>query len=295
MKRLLATLLLVFGLTCSALAQVPTLNTTFTLSATSSQSGPTTPGYVNLTGTGVSTVAFTWSTRGTVSAGACALQGGSDGVTFGTTVIAAQTVTSSGGPTTITDGVTSNFLRIRCTTAIVGSGTVQFRLLGWQAAPSGTGGATAANQLDMITLLMSIDAAVNSTDPVATLNYASASGGTTGCNILSAATNNATSCGTAASGFYGFDIFSTVTTVYYLKLYNTVGAPTCSSATGFIRSIPIPPAGVAGQVAGIVISLPVPQTASFSTGLGYCITAGSAATNNDSAVTGIFGEIRYKQ
>lgn len=95
--------------------------------------GPTPP--INLRGTGVTSVFFTWSTFGTVSAGACALEGGADGVTFGTTVIAAQTVTASGSYLTLTS-TTANYLHINCTTPIVGSGSVLFRVFGLTAAGS---------------------------------------------------------------------------------------------------------------------------------------------------------------
>jgi hypothetical protein len=112
------------------------------------------------------------------------------------------------------------------------------------------------------------------------------------CNILGAASTNSTSCKGSAGNFYGYEIFNTTTTVYYLRLYNTAGAPTCSSATGFIRSIPIPPAAAAGQVGGIVSNQNV--SANYTTGIGYCITGGSSSTDNTNAATGIFGEIRYK-
>lgn len=112
------------------------------------------------------------------------------------------------------------------------------------------------------------------------------------CNILSGASTNSTNCKNAAGNIYGYEIFNTTTTVYYLRLYNLSSAPTCSSATGFIRSIPIPPAASAGLVGGIVSN----QTfgVQYSTGIGYCITGGSSSTDNTNAATGIFGEIRYK-
>lgn len=112
------------------------------------------------------------------------------------------------------------------------------------------------------------------------------------CNILSAASTNSTNCKASAGNLYGYEIFNTSTTVYYLRLYNLSSAPTCSSATGFIRSIPIPPAAAAGQVGGAVSNQGVPVN--FGTGIGYCITGGSSSTDNTNAATGIFGEIRYK-
>jgi hypothetical protein len=112
------------------------------------------------------------------------------------------------------------------------------------------------------------------------------------CNILSAATNNATNCKASAGNLYGYELYNTTTTVYYLRLYNLSASPTCSSATGFIRTIPIPPAAAAGQVGGAVSNYAVPVN--FGTGIGFCITAGSSSTDNTSAATGVFGEIRYK-
>lgn len=92
---------------------------------------------IDLTGTGISGYSFTWNTTGTVSAGACALQGGSDGTTYGTTIIAAQTVTSSGGPTAVVSGTVYNYVRFNCTTPIVGSGAVKITFLGWIPNPDG--------------------------------------------------------------------------------------------------------------------------------------------------------------
>lgn len=114
----------------------------------------------------------------------------------------------------------------------------------------------------------------------------------TACNILSAASTNSTSCKGSAGNLYGFEVYNTSTTVYYLRLYNASSAPTCSSGTGFIRTIPIPPASAAGQVGGIVSNQSIPVN--FATGIGYCITGGSSSTDNTNAATGVFGEIRYK-
>lgn len=133
--QLIFVLLVVLLKVVPSFAQLPPLNVPATLNS-SNQTGPINPGYWDLRGTGINVVAFTWNTNGTVSAGACALQGSTDTITWGTTIIAAQTVTSSGGPTSLTSGVTSNYIRLRCTTPIVGSGSVQFRVMGWQISPS---------------------------------------------------------------------------------------------------------------------------------------------------------------
>lgn len=130
------------------------------------------------------------------------------------------------------------------------------------------------------------------TGEVAPMASATTTNATSACNILSAASTNSTSCKGSAGNFYGFEVYNTATTVYYLRLYNSSSAPTCSSATGFIRTIPIPPAPAAGQVGGVVSNQVIPV--GFSTGIGYCITGGSSSTDNTNAATGVFGEIRYK-
>lgn len=60
------------------------------------------------------------------------------------------------------------------------------------------------------------------------------------CIILSTASTNATNCKGSAGNFYGVQVINTTATLYYLRLYNASGTPTCSSATGFIRTIPVP-------------------------------------------------------
>lgn len=137
MKRFGLLLALLLYLADPSLAQDPNFSITFTLNS-SDQIGPNPNNYFDLRGTGVTYITFKWWTNGTVSAGACALQGGTDAVTFGTTIIAAETVTSSGGPATIAGGVTSNYARINCTTPIVGSGSVQIRVIGWISNPTTT-------------------------------------------------------------------------------------------------------------------------------------------------------------
>jgi hypothetical protein len=113
------------------------------------------------------------------------------------------------------------------------------------------------------------------------------------CVVLSAASTNATNCKASSGNIYGFELYNTTTTVYYFRLYNSSGTPTCSSATGFIRSVPIPPADSAGHVNGVVLdygNAPI----GYSTGIGYCITASSTSTANDNAAAGIFGTLRIK-
>ncbi|MDP2381245.1 MAG: hypothetical protein Q8N00_00415 [Nitrospirota bacterium] len=115
------------------------------------------------------------------------------------------------------------------------------------------------------------------------------SGGTTPCYITSAATTNATNCKASAGQLYGYELINTTGTLYYLRLYNLASAPTCSSATGFIRSIPIPAATTG---AGVTRSLANGEA--YGTGIGFCLTAGGASTDNTNAATGVYVSLNYK-
>lgn len=110
----------------------------------------------------------------------------------------------------------------------------------------------------------------------------------TPCNVVSAASNNATSCTAKTTQFWGIRFANTTATVYYLRLYNLATAPTCTSATGFIESIPLVPTGQTGQT---IFFFPYPIA--YSAGLGFCITAGSAGTDNTNAAVGILGDLFY--
>jgi len=112
------------------------------------------------------------------------------------------------------------------------------------------------------------------------------------CTLASAASTNATNCKASAGNIYGFRFVNTTTTIYYLRMYNLTTSPTCSSATGFIESIPIPPAGAAGQAGGIVSMEPLGE--GYGTGIAFCFTGGSSSTDNTNAATGVFGTILYK-
>jgi hypothetical protein len=114
------------------------------------------------------------------------------------------------------------------------------------------------------------------------------------CTFVTTASTNAASCKTTASNFYGYEFFNTTTTVAYLRLYNLAASPTCSSATGFIRSIPIPPAADTGQVGGAIRVSPFP-TDRYGTGVAWCITGGASSTDNTNAGAGIYGAVFAKE
>lgn len=109
------------------------------------------------------------------------------------------------------------------------------------------------------------------------------------CYITSAASTNATNCKTSGGTFFGARAVNTTATLYYLRMYNLAAAPTCSSATGFIETIPIP-ASTAG--AGIqAIALP---GYAYSAGIGFCLTGGGANNDNTNAATGVFLTLLYQ-
>jgi hypothetical protein len=109
------------------------------------------------------------------------------------------------------------------------------------------------------------------------------------CVLVSAATTNSTNCKNAAGNVYGFRFVNTTGTIYYLRMYNSSSAPTCSSATGFIESIPIP-----ASTSGAGFAFLEPMGEAYSTGISFCFTGGSSSTDNTSAATGVFGTILYK-
>ena len=114
-------------------------------------------------------------------------------------------------------------------------------------------------------------------------------GGADTCYLTSAASNNSTNCKASAGTIYDISVVNTTATLYYLRLYNAGSAPTCSSATNFVESIPIP-ASTTG--AGIVRTFPTGRN--YSAGIGFCLTAGGSSTDNSNAATGVYTSIGYK-
>lgn len=103
-------------------------------------------------------------------------------------------------------------------------------------------------------------------------------------------TTNHANCKASAGNIVGVEAISTSASIGFIKLYNLATDPTCSSATGFIRDIPIPAAATG---AGIYLNYIFAPEA-FSTGIGYCITAAGGSTDNSAAPAGIFITFRYK-
>lgn len=111
---------------------------------------------------------------------------------------------------------------------------------------------------------------------------AAATGGCTPGKTLSAATTNATSIKAAAGTLCTLIAINTTATIYYLKLYNTVAAPTCNSDT-VVMSIPVP-----ANTSGSGYALPLgPFGIAFTTGIGLCLTGALADNDNTAAATGV--------
>jgi hypothetical protein len=109
------------------------------------------------------------------------------------------------------------------------------------------------------------------------------------CTLISAASTNATNCKNAPGNIYGWRFVNTTGTIYYLRMYNLTSSPTCSSATGFVESIPIP-----ASTSGAGFAFMEPMGEAYSTGIGFCFTGGSSSTDATNAAVGIFGTILYR-
>jgi hypothetical protein len=153
------------------------------------------------------------------------------------------------------------------------------------ASVGGTGSLTAKLRL-MTTQLDAVQTAVQA---LALGTTATTTNAALGCYLQSAASTNSTNCKASPGNFYGVRAVNTTASLYYLRLYNSSSAPTCSSSTGFIESIPIP-ASATG--AGIMAVLPIPI--GYSTGISFCFTGGGSSTDNTSAATGVYLTLYYK-
>jgi hypothetical protein len=113
-----------------------------------------------------------------------------------------------------------------------------------------------------------------------------------GTGSLADTTNHA-NCKNANAALYGIRAINTGAAKAYLRLYNLATDPTCSSATGFLESIPIP-ADVAGSGgAGFIDSHPQ-MLYSFSAGLAYCLTGGGGNTDNTAPPAGVYVTLQYQ-
>lgn len=107
--------------------------------------------------------------------------------------------------------------------------------------------------------------------------------------IASAASTNSTNVKSSPGQVYSVTLINVTNTLYYLRFYNLASAPTCSSATGFLFTLPVP-----ASTSGAGVTVPFPTGLAFSTGIGYCLTGGASSTDNTNAAIGVYGVIAYK-
>lgn len=129
----------------------------------------------------------------------------------------------------------------------------------------------------------------NSLGALYTQPTAGASGGADTHNVASAATTNSTSVKASAGTAYSITLINTTAVLYYLRLYNLATAPTCSSATGYVTTLPIP-----ASATGAGVSVPLPVGMAFTTGIAYCITGGPTSTDNTNAAVGVYGFLSFR-
>lgn len=118
---------------------------------------------------------------------------------------------------------------------------------------------------------------------------AQTTGGATPAQVLSAASNNATSIKASAGTLYSLVVINTTATIYYLKFYDKASAPSPASDTP-LQTIPIP-----ANTAGAGVAVPIPSCGiAFPTGIALAIVGGIAANDNTNAATGVAVSLSYK-
>jgi hypothetical protein len=99
------------------------------------------------------------------------------------------------------------------------------------------------------------------------------------CTQLTTVGTNAKSCKTTAGNLHGLLVVNPATTAGgYIRFYNTAtDPPTCSSATGFLYAVLIPPGGFSS----------FHGAEGFSSGIGWCVTGGSSSTDTSVGPGGV--------
>lgn len=99
--------------------------------------------------------------------------------------------------------------------------------------------------------------------------------------FLSAVSTNATLVKGGQSLVFTISAVNTTTTLYYLKLYDKGTTPTCNTDP-VVFMTPLPASATGGSIV-----IPFPTGLIFDLGVGFCITAGSADSDNANAATGV--------
>lgn len=100
-------------------------------------------------------------------------------------------------------------------------------------------------------------------------------------SYLSTASNNSTLAYGGSALLKSLVVVNTTNTIYYLKLYNKATAPTCGTDTPVWR-VPIPAANTGGGVLDLTTDSVI-----FPLGIGFCLVAGIADSDNTNAATGV--------
>ena len=106
----------------------------------------------------------------------------------------------------------------------------------------------------------------------------------------SANTTNSTLIKGTLGNIYFISAINTTTTVYWLKFYDKATAPSCNTDP-VVLSFPIP-FGASNAGGGLVV--PIGVGAQFLKGIGFCITANAADSDNTAAATGITLSVVYQ-
>jgi hypothetical protein len=130
--------------------------------------------------------------------------------------------------------------------------------------------------------------------PVATLTVAGIDGSALGCYVKAgtgtlADTTNHANCKASAGNLYGVRAVNTSATIAYLRLYNLATDATCTSATGFVESIPIPALATAYALVDTG-SVPI----GYAVGIAYCVTGAGASTDNSAPPAGVYITLKVK-
>lgn len=178
------------------------------------------------------------------------------------------------------------FLRLRIATLITGGSIRAFSRFStepWTPAAFLVASNTAANLQATVSGTVtanigtgSIAAGTNAIGDVGIQVRANATGAATGLNVVSAASANATNVKASAGRVLGWNFQNTTATIQYVKFHNIATAPTAGA--GVVYTIGIPANGS--------VSESHPAGIAFTTGIGYTIVTGSAATDATATTLG---------
>lgn len=184
------------------------------------------------------------------------------------------TIASDNSPLAVTQSGTWNVTNL--------SGTVSLPTGASTAAKQPALGTAGSPSTDVISMQGVVGGTAVPTNP-----QASTTGGCTPAKTLSAASTNATSVKGSAGTLCKMVTINTTATLYYLKTYNTSSAPTCNSDT-VVATYPIPPSN-----GGVAVPIG-PFGEAYTTGIGFCLTAGIADNDNANAATGVAISYSFK-